>query len=63
MFEAANVVCANSVARFMFRAVTMLASVQSVVSYRGADKSLARPGRRQSELVKSVMGRGMDGFG
>jgi len=28
--------------------------------YRGAEKSLARPGRKQAALVKSVMGRGMD---
>jgi len=28
--------------------------------YRVADKSLARPGRKQAALVKSVMGRGMD---
>jgi len=28
--------------------------------YRGADKSLARPGRKQATPVKSVMGRGMD---
>jgi hypothetical protein len=28
--------------------------------YRGADKSLARPGRKQAAPVKSVMGRGMD---
>jgi len=53
-------VCANSVSRFMFRAVTILASVQLVVSYQGADKSLVRPGRRQAEPLKSVMGRGMD---
>jgi len=30
------------------------------VNYRGADKSLARPGRKQVAPVKSVMGRGMD---
>ena len=30
------------------------------VNYRGADKSLARPGRKQAASVKSVMGRGMD---
>jgi len=29
----------------------------------GADKSLARPGRKQGTSVKSVMGRGMDRFG
>jgi len=34
-----------------------------IVSYRDADKSLARPGRKQSAPVKSVMGRGMDWFG
>jgi len=28
--------------------------------YRGADKSLARPGKKQAAPVKSVMGRGMD---
>jgi len=28
--------------------------------YRGADKSLARPARKQAAPVKSVMGRGMD---
>jgi len=28
--------------------------------YRGADKSLARTGRKQAAPVKSVMGRGMD---
>jgi len=28
--------------------------------YRRADKSLARPGRKQAAPVKSVMGRGMD---
>jgi len=32
------------------------------VNYRGADKSLARLGRKQAELVESVMGRGMDWF-
>ena len=26
----------------------------------GADKSLARPGKKQAAPVKSVMGRGMD---
>jgi len=30
---------------------------------RDADKSLARPGRKQAAPVKSVMGRGMDRFG
>ena len=30
------------------------------VIYRGADKSLARPERKQAAPVKSVMGRGMD---
>ena len=30
------------------------------VTYRGADKSLARPGRKQAAPVKTVMGRGMD---
>ena len=29
----------------------------------GADKSLARPGRKRAAPVKSVMGRGMDYFG
>jgi len=33
VFDAANVVCANTVARFMFRAVIMLASVQSMISF------------------------------
>jgi len=28
--------------------------------YRSDDKSLARPGRKQTAPVKSVMGRGMD---
>ena len=28
--------------------------------HRTADKSLARPGRKQAASVKSVMGRGMD---
>jgi len=28
--------------------------------YREADKSLARPGRKQAAPVKSVMGRGID---
>jgi len=28
--------------------------------YRGADKSLARPGRKQAAPVKIVMARGMD---
>jgi len=28
--------------------------------YRGADKSLARQGRKQAAPVKSEMGRGMD---
>jgi hypothetical protein len=31
--------------------------------YRGADKSLARPGTKQTATVKIVMGRGMDWFG
>ena len=31
--------------------------------YRGADKSLARPGRKQAASVRSVMDRGMDLFG
>jgi len=31
--------------------------------YRGADKSLVRPGRKQAAPVKTVMGRGMDWFG
>jgi len=30
------------------------------LGYRGADKSLARPGRKQAAPVKSVMDRGMD---
>ena len=29
-----------------------------LLAYRGADKSLARPGRKQAAHVKSVMGRG-----
>ena len=29
-------------------------------NYRGADKSLARPGRKQAAPVNSVKGRGMD---
>ena len=33
------------------------------VYYLGADKLLARPGRKQAAPVKSVMGRGMDWFG
>jgi len=28
--------------------------------YRGADKSLARPGRKQISPVENVMGRGMN---
>jgi len=28
--------------------------------HRGADKSLARPGRKQAASVQSVLGRGMD---
>jgi len=31
-----------------------------ITSYRGADKSLARPGRKQAAPVESVMDRGMD---
>ena len=31
--------------------------------YLGADKSLARPGRKKAAPVKSVTGRGMDWFG
>jgi len=31
-----------------------------LTSYRGADKSLARPGRKQAAPGKSVMDRGMD---
>jgi len=34
-------------------------AIQSV-EYRGADKSLARPGRKQAAPVKSVMGKEMD---
>ena len=30
------------------------------IKYRDADKSLARPGRKEAPPVKSVMGRGMD---
>jgi len=30
------------------------------VHYRGANKSLAQPGKKQAAPVKSVMGRGMD---
>jgi len=30
------------------------------VTYRDANKSLARPGRKQAAPVKNVMGRGMD---
>ena len=33
------------------------------IVYRCADKSLARPGRKQAAPVKSVTGRGMDWFG
>jgi len=33
VFDTASVVCANNVGQFMFRAVNMLASVQSVVAY------------------------------
>jgi len=29
----------------------------------GANKSLARPGRKEAAHVKNVMGRGMDCFG
>ena len=39
-------------------------NLQFVLSYiPGADKSLARPGRKQVARVKIVMGRGMDWFG
>jgi hypothetical protein len=40
-------------------------SVMNIIygKYRGADKSLARPGRKQAATVKIVMGRGMDWFG
>ena len=31
-----------------------------ILVYRGADKSLARPGRKQTAPVKSMMGRAMD---
>jgi len=34
--------------------------MQQACHYWGADKSLARPGRKQAAPVKSVMGRGMD---
>jgi len=30
------------------------------MNYQGADKSLARPGRKQAVPVKNAMGRGMD---
>jgi len=30
------------------------------INYLGANKSLARPGRKQAAPVKNVMGRGMD---
>jgi len=39
------------------------ANTSTSSSYRGADKSLVRPGRKQAASVKSVMGRGMDWFG
>ena len=35
-------------------------SCQLLSLYRGADKSLARPGKKQASPVKSAMGRGMD---
>jgi len=35
----------------------------ALYSYRGADKTLARPGRKQAAPVKTVMGRGMSRFG
>ena len=31
-----------------------------MVKYRGADKSLARPGKKQALPVESVMSRGVD---
>jgi len=39
------------------------AAIGSAMLYRGTDKSLAQPGRKQAAPVKSVMGRGMDWFG
>ena len=33
-----------------------------MVKYRGADKSLARPARKQAAPVECVMGRAMDRF-
>jgi len=38
-------------------------SVSYGIQYRGADKSLAWPERKQAKSVKSVMSRGMDWFG
>ena len=39
------------------------AAIGSAMLYRGTEKSLAQPGRKQAVPVKSVMGRGMDCFG
>ena len=33
------------------------------LTYRIADKSLARPGKKEAAPVKSVIGRGIDWFG
>jgi hypothetical protein len=47
--EATCSICVSVSRKFRYR-----------LDYRGADKSLARPGRNQAAPVKSVMGRGMD---
>ena len=43
---------------YISRHVTAIIALH--VPYRGADKSLARPGRKQAAPVRSVMDRGMN---
>jgi len=46
---------------YLLRTVGLTPGGTSTVHiYRGVDKSLARPGRKEATPVKSVMGRGMD---
>jgi len=52
--------CSNVPLRAMFNSTPREITKPDPLLNRGADKSLARPGRKQAAPVKIVMGRGMD---
>jgi len=57
------VLSSTEVCRSNFYTYLFYIAVHNTWFYRGADKSLVRPERKQAAPVKSMMDRGMDWFG